>query len=216
MTAFVQVSANGDYDLTTHCDGRRLIMRADRASAIGDRKDEARDVRSALRAQPAPAPIRWSCSSRSWLRQPERMTPRPRGRASRTGLHAAPGDAAQFSGRSAAPADCSRRAKVKTRTGRLWTYVRDDRPFGVRAPPAAVFFYSADGAGIHAERHLARYAGVLQSRVWAAARYAGAGNRAQTLKTRTGRCRPFSVSSPANSVLMLDSTAECTLPSMRI
>ena len=35
-------------------------------------------------------------------------------------------------------------AKVKTRTGRLWTYVRDDRPFGGSDPPAAVFFYSAD------------------------------------------------------------------------
>ena len=32
-------------------------------------------------------------------------------------------------------------AKVKTRTGRIWTYVRDDRPFGGPAPPAAVFFY---------------------------------------------------------------------------
>ncbi len=33
-------------------------------------------------------------------------------------------------------------AKGKTRTGRLWTYVRDDRPFGGPDPPAAVFFYS--------------------------------------------------------------------------
>lgn len=33
-------------------------------------------------------------------------------------------------------------AKVKTRTGRLWTYVRDDRPFAGPDPPAAVFFYS--------------------------------------------------------------------------
>jgi transposase len=46
-------------------------------------------------------------------------------------------------------------AKVKTRTGRLWTYVRDDQPFGGRDPPAAVYFYSADRAGIHPERHLA-------------------------------------------------------------
>ena len=40
-------------------------------------------------------------------------------------------------------------AKVKTRIGRLWTYVRDDRPFGGADPPAAVFFYSPDRAGIH-------------------------------------------------------------------
>ena len=54
-------------------------------------------------------------------------------------------------------------AKVKTRTGRIWTYVRDDRPFGGQAPPAAVFFYSADRAGIHPEQHLAGYAGILQA-----------------------------------------------------
>jgi transposase len=54
-------------------------------------------------------------------------------------------------------------AKVKTRTGRIWTYVRDDRPFAGQAPPAAVFFYSRDRAGIHPERHLAGYCGILQA-----------------------------------------------------
>jgi transposase len=54
-------------------------------------------------------------------------------------------------------------AKVKTRTGRLWTYVRDDRPFGGAAPPAAVFFYSPDRGGAHPEQHLAGYSGILQA-----------------------------------------------------
>jgi transposase len=54
-------------------------------------------------------------------------------------------------------------AKVKTRTGRIWTYVRDDRPFGGKSPPAAGFFYSADRAGIHPEQHLAGYNGILQA-----------------------------------------------------
>jgi transposase len=54
-------------------------------------------------------------------------------------------------------------AKVKTRTGRIWTYVRDDRPFGGKTSPAAVFFYSADRAGVHPEQHLAGYAGILQA-----------------------------------------------------
>ena len=54
-------------------------------------------------------------------------------------------------------------AKTKTRTGRIWTYVRDDRPFGGDAPPAAVFFYSPDRAGLHPERHLAGYSGILQA-----------------------------------------------------
>jgi transposase len=40
-------------------------------------------------------------------------------------------------------------AKGKTRTERLWTYVRDDRPFGGRDPPATIFFYSRDRAGEH-------------------------------------------------------------------
>jgi hypothetical protein len=43
-------------------------------------------------------------------------------------------------------------AKGKTRTGRLWTYVRDDRPFGGPDPPAAMFFYSQDRGGEHIER----------------------------------------------------------------
>lgn len=54
-------------------------------------------------------------------------------------------------------------AKGKTDTGRLWTYVRDDRPFGGADPPAAVFQYSRDRAGEHPERHLAGYAGILQA-----------------------------------------------------
>ena len=58
-------------------------------------------------------------------------------------------------------------AKGKTRTGRLWTYVRDDRPFGGPDPPAAVFFYSQDRGGEHPERHLASYAGLMQADAYA-------------------------------------------------
>src|SRR5436305_9709701 len=58
-------------------------------------------------------------------------------------------------------------AKVKARTGRLWTYVRDDQPFGGSDPPAAVYFYSADRAGIHPEQHLAGYSGILQADAYA-------------------------------------------------
>jgi transposase len=54
-------------------------------------------------------------------------------------------------------------AKMRTKTGRLWTYVRDDRPFGGRSPPAAIFYYSADREGAHPNRHLASYAGILQA-----------------------------------------------------
>jgi len=58
-------------------------------------------------------------------------------------------------------------AKGKTRTGRLWTYVRDDRPFGGRDPPAAVFFYSPDRAARHPEQHLASYVGLMQADAYA-------------------------------------------------
>jgi transposase len=58
-------------------------------------------------------------------------------------------------------------AKGKTRTGRLWTYVRDDRPFGGPDPPAAVFFYSPDRGGEHPEQHLATYAGLMQADAYA-------------------------------------------------
>ena len=58
-------------------------------------------------------------------------------------------------------------AKGKTRTGRLWTYVRDDRPFGGPDPPAAVFFYSRDRGGEHPEQHLAGYAGLMQADAYA-------------------------------------------------
>jgi transposase len=55
----------------------------------------------------------------------------------------------------------------KCRTGRLWTYVRDDRPFDGPDPPAAVFFYSPDRGGAHPERHLAGYAGLMQADAYA-------------------------------------------------
>jgi transposase len=54
-------------------------------------------------------------------------------------------------------------AKGKTIIGRCWTYVRDDRPFGGRAPPAAVFFYSRDRSGEHPRQHLADWGGILQA-----------------------------------------------------
>ena len=54
-------------------------------------------------------------------------------------------------------------ARGKTDIARLWTYVRDDRPFGGPAPPGAVFHYSRDRGGEHPQSHLAGYAGMLQA-----------------------------------------------------
>jgi transposase len=54
-------------------------------------------------------------------------------------------------------------AKGKTITGRIWTYVRDDRPFGGGAPPAAVYYASRDRRHEHPTRHLHGFAGILQA-----------------------------------------------------
>jgi transposase len=51
----------------------------------------------------------------------------------------------------------------KTKTGRLWTYVRDGRPHGDLRPPAALYFYSPDRKGEHPARHLAGFKGVLHA-----------------------------------------------------
>ena len=58
-------------------------------------------------------------------------------------------------------------AKHQCRKGRLWVYVRDDKPFAGPAPPAAVFFYSRDRTAEHPERHLHGYAGILQADAYA-------------------------------------------------
>jgi len=54
-------------------------------------------------------------------------------------------------------------ARGKCRTGRLWTYVRDDKPFAGNAAPAALFYYSPDRRGEHPESHLASYSGICQA-----------------------------------------------------
>jgi hypothetical protein len=51
----------------------------------------------------------------------------------------------------------------KTKTGRLWTYVRDDRPAGSQQAPAVWFAYSPDRKGEHPEKHLSEFRGTLQA-----------------------------------------------------
>ncbi|WP_245471948.1 IS66 family transposase [Bradyrhizobium nanningense] len=54
-------------------------------------------------------------------------------------------------------------AKSKCTTGRIRAYVRDDRPYGGPAPPAAVYYASSDRRGEHPQKHLAAFAGILQA-----------------------------------------------------
>jgi transposase len=51
----------------------------------------------------------------------------------------------------------------RTKTGRLWVYVRDDRPFCGDAAPAAAYFYSPDRGGAHPAAHMAGFSGFLQA-----------------------------------------------------
>ena len=51
----------------------------------------------------------------------------------------------------------------KTKTGRLWTYLRDDRPAGSGEPPAVWFAYSPNRRGEHPQTHLKSFQGVLQA-----------------------------------------------------
>lgn len=51
----------------------------------------------------------------------------------------------------------------KTRTARLWVYVRDDRNAGSQLPPAVWFAYSPDRKGVHPQQHLTGYSGILQA-----------------------------------------------------
>ena len=55
----------------------------------------------------------------------------------------------------------------KTKTGRLWTYVRDDRPAGDLSPPAVWFAYSPDRKGEHPQYHLRDFRGTLQADAFA-------------------------------------------------
>jgi transposase len=55
----------------------------------------------------------------------------------------------------------------KTKTGRLWTYVRDDRPGGSTDPPAVWFAYSPDRKGDHPQQHLRDFCGSLQADAYA-------------------------------------------------
>ena len=65
----------------------------------------------------------------------------------------------------------------RTKTGRLWTYVRDERPFAGERPPAALFFYSPDRKGEHPRDHLKEFRGVIHADGYAGFNELFAGNR---------------------------------------
>jgi transposase len=79
----------------------------------------------------------------------------------------------------------------KTKTGRLWTYVRDDRPWGDQTPPAVWYAYAPDRKGEHPQAHLRKFTGTLQADA-----YAGYGTIYQGGRVKESGCmahvrRPF-------------------------
>lgn len=73
--------------------------------------------------------------------------------------------------------------KGQTKTGRLWTYVRDDRPAGSTLPPAVFFQYTPDRKGEHPRQHLTSFTGTLQ-----ADGYAGFHHLYETGRIREAAC----------------------------
>ena len=57
--------------------------------------------------------------------------------------------------------------KGRTKEGRLWVYVRDDRPHAGIDPPAIAYYYSPDRKGVHPQTHLKDFRGVLQADAYA-------------------------------------------------
>ena len=55
----------------------------------------------------------------------------------------------------------------KTKIGRIWSYVRDSRPYGDSTPPAVCYFYSSDRKGERPKKHLQEFSGVLHADAYA-------------------------------------------------
>src|SRR5216684_2753242 len=79
----------------------------------------------------------------------------------------------------------------KTKTGRLWTYVRDDRPWGDQRPPAVWFAYTPDRKGEHPIAHLREFTGTLQADGYAGYEAVYKGGRVREAACMAHVRRPF-------------------------
>jgi transposase len=79
----------------------------------------------------------------------------------------------------------------KTKTGRLWTYVRDDRPWGDPTPPAVWYAYTPDRKGEHPQAHLKDFTGTLQADAYAGYGRVYEGGRVNEAACMSHVRRPF-------------------------
>src|SRR5258705_5741818 len=79
----------------------------------------------------------------------------------------------------------------KTKTGRLWTYVRDNRPWGDQTPPAVWFAYTPDRKGEHPIAHLREFTGTLQADGYAGYEAVYKGGRVKEAACMAHVRRPF-------------------------
>ena len=79
----------------------------------------------------------------------------------------------------------------KTKTGRLWTYVRDDRPWGDKTPAAVWFAYTPDRKGEHPQAHLKEFTGTLQADAYAGYGQIYEGGRVKEAACMSHVRRPF-------------------------
>jgi len=87
----------------------------------------------------------------------------------------------------------------KTKTGRLWTYVRDDKPAAQMTAPAVWFAYSEDRKGEHPRRHLKNYSGALQADAYSGRRHLYEGGRIYEVSCWAHARRKFDKSIPVSS-----------------
>jgi transposase len=79
----------------------------------------------------------------------------------------------------------------RTKTGRLWVYVRDDRPAASTEPPAAWYRYSPNRKGEHPQTHLLHYSGILQADAYAGYGKVYASGRVEEAACWAHARRPF-------------------------
>lgn len=72
--------------------------------------------------------------------------------------------------------------------GRIWTYVRDDRPWGGLDPPGVAYYFSPNRKGEHPQEHLALFKGILQADAYAGFKALYAPDKDGNINVREAAC----------------------------